>query len=973
MAEAPVTSAADGALYALDPGMTTLRSAALSPTGRLAVTYGVDVLVRTLTIWDLQSQAPLRRIETSLGPMSVRFAEDEPAIVAALLSSEDHSAEVVRWELDGTDDRGEVLYRDKDVAGVAVSRDGRIVVLRGRRSGLRILDLPSGRTSLLGRATPYQKVAVAPRGTLIAATTPRGIDVHQQEPGDPATFSQVTTVVPAGTEPLASMDCSADLIVTASGRSVSVVWPAPDGAAYIAPEPVRRLALTGSGLLAAAHDSAVTLITAATKDVVAEFPAASPVVRLNVSLDDRLLVTAHADGVARVWELPAPPATAGPEPDAPAETAEPDAVRYEREPVGRDFYTLVDTAGYAAYADAIARAIQHAETQPPLTIGIKGAWGAGKTSLMRMVQDRLEWPSGQSPGDGSRLRPIRLTPRGRRRAAVGGKAADHLQVVQNKTVLERLKALHRLPPESGARDDTTDQDAEPDWGAEPGRDPEPEKMVADPRPAPAGPGPDPGDAAWRPTVWFNPWMYQNGEQVWAGLAYEIIKQITERMTVPERESFWLRLNLGRVDERAVRRKIYGLVVDRLLPWAVAALVCVVIGVALLAAPITRWVTVGLAGGAPVLLSAATIVQGISVLRSRVSGSLAQLVQPMGAARQFTDKAVHGAYDELVSSPDYLAKAGFFYFVRADVQRVLNLVATEGRPLVVFVDDLDRCSPGTVVQVIEAINLFLAGEYPNSIFVIAMEPEMVAAHIEAAYSDLVQAMAGAGPAGLGWRFLEKIVQLPLALPAMEAGRKASYITSLFTGSAAAPAAEPTDAQVRQQLDELGGASLEEAVTRSQAAAPEDSAAQAQAIRQIIDLRLTGDSEEVAAVIAFAAPHLAANPREIKRFVNLFRFLVMIDSERGLQGLPSLGSLRAIAKLAVLHLRWPDLLMSLGQATTDGRTVYELLEGTANAAPGAAAITAGSALSKQAAERLAVPGLRTLISSEPPIGEAVRGYL
>ncbi|MFC7643536.1 P-loop NTPase fold protein [Streptosporangium lutulentum] len=42
-----------------------------------------------------------------------------------------------------------------------------------------------------------------------------------------------------------------------------------------------------------------------------------------------------------------------------------------------------------------------------------------------------------------------------------------------------------------------------------------------------------------------------------------------------------------------------------------------------------------------------------------------------------------------------------------MRQVLDLVATEERPLVVFVDDLDRCSPGTVAQVIEAINLFLA--------------------------------------------------------------------------------------------------------------------------------------------------------------------------------------------------------------------------------------------------------------------------
>lgn len=204
---------------------------------------------------------------------------------------------------------------------------------------------------------------------------------------------------------------------------------------------------------------------------------------------------------------------------------------------------------------------------------------------------------------------------------------------------------------------------------------------------------------------------------------------------------------------------------------------------------------------------------------------------------------------------------------------------------VFVDDLDRCSPGTVVQVIEAINLFLAGEYPNSIFVIAMEPAMVAAHIETAYSGLVAALADTSPPSLGWRFLEKIVQLPLSLSAMDTDRKARYIEWLFTGTTLdAPAADApaADAPAAAPLaaGSLAAGSLAEAVQLTQAVPGPVSPAQAQQIRRFIDRRLSDDSAEVGAVIQFAAPHLAANPREIKRFVNLFRFLVMIDSERGL---------------------------------------------------------------------------------------------
>jgi hypothetical protein len=49
-----------------------------------------------------------------------------------------------------------------------------------------------------------------------------------------------------------------------------------------------------------------------------------------------------------------------------------------------------DRLDFAAYADALAELLDHPDTDTPLTIAISAQWGAGKTSLARMVEARLK-------------------------------------------------------------------------------------------------------------------------------------------------------------------------------------------------------------------------------------------------------------------------------------------------------------------------------------------------------------------------------------------------------------------------------------------------------------------------------------------------------------------------------------------------------------------------------------------------------
>lgn len=575
----------------------------------------------------------------------------------------------------------------------------------------------------------------------------------------------------------------------------------------------------------------------------------------------------------------------------------------------RDYWTIDDQLEYRPYADAIAAFIRHLDTRPPLTIGVKGPWGAGKTSLMRMIRAELDDE-----------RPIELTSHSRARLS----RRRHVEADTRVTNAEVLR-----------------------HAAGPAADDEPLTVT---RPS----------SGWRPTVWFNPWMYQNTEQVWAGLAHAIISQATDRLRPGDRERFWLELNLSRLDGLAVRRRAYRLFLERLLPIVVtfllAAGAAAVMWVTGLAANLARWALAGGVGALPI----GGLLMYCVFRRQQATAGFGQLLS--GPVAGAVGTGVRGLLDAAVPDPGYSNRAGFLHHVQHDMTRVLRMVATESRPLVVFVDDLDRCSPRVVTEVIEAINLFLAGEFENCVFVVAMEPEVVAAHVEVAYSDLVTKL-GKGNGELGWRFLEKIVQLPMNLPTVDDQRHVpGYLRALLGGGPVptTPASQPettrhqadgndadqpapppltapnpvsapmpapsseivswATARIRALKPTLD--TLPDVIQRVVDEAPGHfplTSAEPGAIRQLV-LRaaepvfgdLYTDNAAYDAIGAALPALRSSNPREIKRYVNLFRFYSFVTFPRHIDGAAPDNA--QLAKLTALAIRWPDLLDTLSREPT-----------------------------------------------------------
>jgi hypothetical protein len=83
----------------------------------------------------------------------------------------------------------------------------------------------------------------------------------------------------------------------------------------------------------------------------------------------------------------------------------------------------------------------------------------------------------------------------------------------------------------------------------------------------------------------------------------------------------------------------------------------------------------------------------------------------------------------------------------------NRGVPEERLLVVFVDDLDRCPPANVLQIFEAVKLYL--DVPRLVFVIGYDPDVV--------SDAVLNMKQYSEAITSHQYVEKIVQIVYRIP------------------------------------------------------------------------------------------------------------------------------------------------------------------------------------------------------------------
>lgn len=112
-------------------------------------------------------------------------------------------------------------------------------------------------------------------------------------------------------------------------------------------------------------------------------------------------------------------------------------------------------------------------------------------------------------------------------------------------------------------------------------------------------------------------------------------------------------------------------------------------------------------------------------------------------------------------------------LRNTLQEVANDIHAQGARLVLFVDDLDRCQPEAIIDLLEAVKLFF--DLEHAFIFLAVDKEVTDRGIEVKYSkfDFLKDRRAA----IGAEYLEKMVQLPLSLYPLHQSQVRDFMVAL----------------------------------------------------------------------------------------------------------------------------------------------------------------------------------------------------
>ena len=233
--------------------------------------------------------------------------------------------------------------------------------------------------------------------------------------------------------------------------------------------------------------------------------------------------------------------------------------------------------------------------------------------------------------------------------------------------------------------------------------------------------------------------------------------------------------------------------------------------------------------------------------------------------------------------------------RRDFEELLKESKIE--TMIVFIDDLDRCFPDTIIETLEAIKLFLF--VPGTAFVLGADERLIEYAVRRRFPELPGTNAE-----VGRDYLEKLVQNPIRIPSLSSAENHSYINLLFAQSNLEPASfkKVCESVAGFRPNNIADLSFDMEGCRRLISAAD------------IPQQLEHDLDLAAQIAPVLAPGLGGNPRRTKRFLNTLLLRMQMAEDRGLH-----LRRQILAKLMLLEYLKPEFFKHLArlQASQEGK--------------------------------------------------------
>ncbi len=744
--------AADGAArLRLTGHLGPVTAVAVTPDGRAVLTGGSDGTAR---VWNLQTGSELLTVgRPGRGVQSVAVAPDGDRFCTTAL---DRS--VATWDRWTGELLGSFTVDDGPVWAVAVSADGDSVVGACDGGTVRVWHGPAGGagSALLshrGAARAVAAVGEAPmphRATVVSGGDDGLVGVF---PSARVEWwrGHVATVRAVAVAPDGSRAASAGDDGTVRLWDIEREDPVAVLRGHVGPVTAVILTSDGDQVISAGEDGTVRLWDhRAGESRLVLRGHTRPVRSIAVTPDGTTLVSAGSDGTIRVWSLRTGQQTAGTELVG---TARPSMLA---DPVS-DAPSSVDRLGVAPEVARMAAVVAASSTVPPLSIALLADWGGGKSSFMiqmRQEIDRLVGQSRNNNGDSAFLVNVRQVS-----FNAWHYSDDHVWTGMIGKIFGDLQASGPAAPDP---DEARARRVELRRRLADNRADQQRLRGALRRMDDSASATGRFSAAGSPVGILRTYL-ATGAQWWRDA---------------QRSRAALVLALAVVGVGAV---VWWLTADRF-------------------AVVGQWLAA--LGSAAAVSAGAVAVKGYGLVRDHADGLRAdlrsRLEQRQGQEQDLGEQLAQvDAIDALsrfvathADGAGLARHQGIVGEVHGHLEQLDRLIRRAGaqwdgdrhgeppvQRVVLYVDDLDRCPPARVVDVLAAVHLLLA--LPLFVVVVGVDARWLRrsldVHDEALFGS---SRAGSGADHDPMDYLDKIFQIPFALRAMDAVGARSYVLSLL---------------------------------------------------------------------------------------------------------------------------------------------------------------------------------------------------